>query len=134
MDDDRVDAVISHLEGMNTTLKSLRSEGGDLEPYMGSDEVCFLPWTAAALLLLAAIDGRRIPLVDHKCADGSPTYFVIDKPLPPPPPRGAPSLPASGCSSETAVHGLYACFAAICRKERTTHGAVSTSARSPRVV
>ena len=39
MDDDRVDAVISHLEGMNTTLKSLRSEGGDLEPYLGSDEV-----------------------------------------------------------------------------------------------
>jgi len=39
VDDDRVDAVISHLEGMNTTLKSLRSEGGDLEPYLGSDEV-----------------------------------------------------------------------------------------------
>ncbi|KAL0031206.1 hypothetical protein WJX77_009499 [Trebouxia sp. C0004] len=38
VDDDRVDAVISHLEGMNTTLKSLRSEGGDLEPYLGSDE------------------------------------------------------------------------------------------------
>lgn len=39
MDDDRVDAVISHLEGVNTTLKSLRSQGGDLEPYLGSDEV-----------------------------------------------------------------------------------------------
>ena len=39
VDDDRVDAVISHLEGMNTTLKSLRSEGGDLEPFLGSDEV-----------------------------------------------------------------------------------------------
>ena len=39
MDDDRVDAVISHLEGVNTTLKSLRSQGGDLEPFLGSDEV-----------------------------------------------------------------------------------------------
>ena len=47
MDDDRVDAVISHLEGMNTTLKSLRSEGGDLEPYLGSDEVCSLLSTPA---------------------------------------------------------------------------------------
>lgn len=39
VDDDRVDAVISHLEGVNTTLKSLRSQGGDLEPFQGSDEV-----------------------------------------------------------------------------------------------
>ena len=39
MDDDRVDAVISHLEDMNSTLKSLRSEGGELEPYVGSVEV-----------------------------------------------------------------------------------------------
>lgn len=39
VDDDRVDAVISHLEGVNTTLKSLRSQGGDLEPYQGSGEV-----------------------------------------------------------------------------------------------
>lgn len=46
MDDDRVDAVISHLEDMNSTLKSLRSEGGDLEPYEGSLEVP-APFTAA---------------------------------------------------------------------------------------
>ena len=39
MDDDRVDAVISHLEGVNTTLKSLRSQGGDLEPFLGSEQV-----------------------------------------------------------------------------------------------
>ena len=42
VDDDRVDAVISHLEDMNSTLKSLRSEGGELEPYVGSVEVPFL--------------------------------------------------------------------------------------------
>lgn len=47
MDDDRVDAVISHLEDMNSTLKSLRSEGGELEPYVGSVEVlpCARPHT-----------------------------------------------------------------------------------------
>ena len=39
VDDDRVDAVISHLEGVNTTLKSLRSQGGDLEPFLGSEQV-----------------------------------------------------------------------------------------------
>lgn len=39
MDDDRVDAVISHLEGVNTTLKSLRSQGDDLEPFLGSEQV-----------------------------------------------------------------------------------------------
>lgn len=39
VDDDRVDAVISHLEGVNTTLKSLRSQGDDLEPFMGSEQV-----------------------------------------------------------------------------------------------
>ena len=47
VDDDRVDAVISHLEDMNSTLKSLRSEGGELEPYVGSVEVlpCARPHT-----------------------------------------------------------------------------------------
>ena len=57
VDDDRVDAVISHLEGMNTTLKSLRSEGGDLEPFLGSDEVsslsCQTSASPAAILTLA---------------------------------------------------------------------------------
>lgn len=41
VDDDRVDAVISHLEGVNTTLKSLRSQGGDLEPFLGSEQVMY---------------------------------------------------------------------------------------------
>lgn len=45
VDDDRVDAVISHLEDMNSTLKSLRTEGGELEPYIGSVEV--LPLSAS---------------------------------------------------------------------------------------
>ena len=42
MNDDRVVAVISHLDDMNSTLKSLRSEGGELEFHIGSVEVLVL--------------------------------------------------------------------------------------------
>ena len=37
-----MDAVISHLEDVNSTLKSLGSAGAELEPYIGSVELLIL--------------------------------------------------------------------------------------------